>query len=90
MERPKSSTAQDFGARAPVEICRATLKQNDPWHDSAFNAACAASSAPISLVVSFLAYCPGEPPRDLGVRADSELPDYDKTGAVLALPFRRP
>ena len=35
-------------------------------------------------------YHPGLPPRDLGVRADSGLPDYDRTGAVLALPFRRP
>jgi sterol desaturase/sphingolipid hydroxylase (fatty acid hydroxylase superfamily) len=35
-------------------------------------------------------YRPGVPPRDLGVRPDSGLPDYDRTGAVLALPFCRP
>ena len=35
-------------------------------------------------------YRHGELPPDLGVRPDSGLPDYDLTGAVLALPFRRP
>jgi sterol desaturase/sphingolipid hydroxylase (fatty acid hydroxylase superfamily) len=34
-------------------------------------------------------YRPGEVPRDLGVSPDSQLPDYNHTGAVLALPFRR-
>lgn len=35
-------------------------------------------------------YRPGEAPRDLGVHPDSKLPDYDRIGAVMALPFRRP
>jgi sterol desaturase/sphingolipid hydroxylase (fatty acid hydroxylase superfamily) len=35
-------------------------------------------------------YRPGLPPRDLGVSPESGLPDYDRTGAVLALPLRRP
>ena len=35
-------------------------------------------------------YRPGVPPRDLGVSPDSGLPDYNRTGAVLALPFRQP
>lgn len=34
-------------------------------------------------------YRPGVPPRDLGVGPESGLPDYNQTGAVLALPFRR-
>lgn len=33
-------------------------------------------------------YRPGVPPRELGVMADAGLPDYDRTGAVLALPFK--
>jgi sterol desaturase/sphingolipid hydroxylase (fatty acid hydroxylase superfamily) len=33
-------------------------------------------------------YRPGIPPKDLGVLTDTNLPDYDRTWAVLALPFR--
>lgn len=33
-------------------------------------------------------YRPGVPPQDLGVTPDMGLPEYEKTGAVLALPFR--
>lgn len=35
-------------------------------------------------------YRPGVPPRDLGVPQDAGLPEYDRTLAVMALPFRRP
>ena len=34
-------------------------------------------------------YRPGEAPAELGVSPDSDLPDYDRTLAVMALPFRR-
>lgn len=34
-------------------------------------------------------YRPGVPPQELGVQADAGLPEYDRTVAVLALPFRR-
>jgi sterol desaturase/sphingolipid hydroxylase (fatty acid hydroxylase superfamily) len=33
-------------------------------------------------------YRPGVPPQNLGVMPDCGLPDYDRTSAVLALPFR--
>lgn len=33
-------------------------------------------------------YRPGVPPQDLGVMPNTGLPDYDRTAAVLALPFR--
>lgn len=33
-------------------------------------------------------YRPGETPQDLGVMPDMGLPDYERTGSVLALPFR--
>jgi sterol desaturase/sphingolipid hydroxylase (fatty acid hydroxylase superfamily) len=40
------------------------------------------------LLFGTFVYRPGVPPAELGVRPEAGLPDYDRLGRVLALPFR--
>jgi sterol desaturase/sphingolipid hydroxylase (fatty acid hydroxylase superfamily) len=61
------------------------------YHHSARYDECKNYGAIISIfdqLFGTFVYRPGIPPQDLGVTPESGLPDYDRTGAVLALPFR--
>jgi len=61
------------------------------YHHSARPEECKNYGATLSIfdqLFGTFVYRPGVPPRELGVMPESGLPDYDKTGAVLALPFR--
>ncbi len=40
-------------------------------------------------ILGTFVYRPGQAPAELGVSTDSDLPDYDRTLAVMAMPFRR-
>jgi sterol desaturase/sphingolipid hydroxylase (fatty acid hydroxylase superfamily) len=61
------------------------------YHHSTRPDECKNYGATLSLfdqIFGTFVYRPGVPPKDLGVMADAGLPEYDRTGAVLALPFR--
>lgn len=61
------------------------------YHHSARPEECKNYGATLSIfdqLFGTFVYRPGVPPRDLGVMPESGLPDYDRTGAVLSLPFR--
>jgi sterol desaturase/sphingolipid hydroxylase (fatty acid hydroxylase superfamily) len=61
------------------------------YHHSARLEECKNYGATLSIfdqLFGTFVYRPGVPPRDLGVMPESGLPDYDRTGAVLSLPFR--